>query len=71
MQIFFQNDIMELGLALAGAVLFSMFIIYDTHLLMNKHSEEEYIIASINLYLDILNLFLYLLRIFAELSKRQ
>jgi FtsH-binding integral membrane protein len=35
-------------------------------MLMHKHSPEEYIVASVNLYLDILNLFLHILRILGE-----
>jgi len=57
---------MDLGIAIAGAVLFSLFIIYDTHMVMHKVSAEEYIHASINLYLDIINLFLHILRILGD-----
>lgn len=35
-------------------------------MMMQKLSPEEYILATINLYLDIINLFLELLRIFGE-----
>eukprot|EP00042_Codosiga_hollandica_P030779 m.180897 g.180897 ORF g.180897 m.180897 type:complete len:231 (+) comp53449_c0_seq4:35-727(+) len=49
--------------AVCGAVLFSLFIIVDTQLMMNRLSADEYIIAAVDLYLDILNLFLYILRI--------
>ena len=51
---------------LLGAMLFSLFIIYDTHMLMRRLSAEEYIFAAINLYLDILNLFLHILRILSR-----
>jgi protein lifeguard len=51
-----------------GAMLFTLFILYDTSLLMHRLSPDEYIFAAINLYLDILNLFLYILQI---LSNRQ
>ncbi|XP_071961507.1 protein lifeguard 4-like [Antedon mediterranea] len=70
LQLFFQSEVMNLMIAVGGAVLFSLFIIYDTHLLMHKLSPEEYILASINLYLDIINLFLYILRILNEAKKR-
>ncbi|CAL1533344.1 unnamed protein product [Lymnaea stagnalis] len=56
----------HLGISLAGAALFCIFIVVDTHMLMAKLSPEEYILAAINLYLDILNLFLYILRILGE-----
>lgn len=51
-----------------GAILMSLYIIYDTQLMMGgEHkysiSPEEYIFASLNLYLDIINLFLYILRL--------
>jgi len=64
----FGNE-MHLALAIVGVVLFSAFIIFDTYLLFNKLSPEDYIEASISLYLDIINLFLQLLRIFAELQR--
>lgn len=60
---------MELVFAAAGALLFCGFIIYDTHLLMHKLSPEEYILAAINLYLDIINLFLHLLRLLEAFNK--
>ncbi|KAL3851862.1 hypothetical protein ACJMK2_015563 [Sinanodonta woodiana] len=66
LQIFFPSEILDKGLAVGGAVLFSLFIIFDTHMLMHKLSPEEYIVAAINLYLDILNLFLYILRLLGE-----
>lgn len=49
-------------MAAGGAILFSLFIIFDTHMMMHKLSAEEYIMAAINLYLDIINLFLHILR---------
>ncbi|XP_034179919.1 protein lifeguard 4-like [Osmia lignaria lignaria] len=64
-QIFLQSTIMELMLSIGGAALMSMFIIFDTRLIMHTLSPEEYILATINIYLDIVNLFLYILRIFA------
>ncbi|XP_012288890.1 protein lifeguard 4 [Orussus abietinus] len=62
-QIFVQSTVLEVGMSIGGALLFSLFIIFDTKLLMNTLSPEEYIIAVVNIYLDILNLFLYILRI--------
>lgn len=49
-----------------GAVVFSMYIVFDTQLMLgNNHrysiSPEEYITAALNLYLDIINLFLMIL----------
>ncbi|XP_013418294.1 protein lifeguard 4 isoform X6 [Lingula anatina] len=66
LQFFFQSPMLERMMSIGGAVLFSLFIVFDTHMLMHKLSPEEYILASINLYLDILNLFLYILRILQD-----
>jgi protein lifeguard len=49
-----------------GALLFSCYLVFDTQLMMGgKHkysiSPEEYIFAALNLYLDIINIFLYIL----------
>lgn len=51
-----------------GALIFSVYLVYDTQLMMGgKHkysiSPEEYIFAALNLYLDIVNIFLYILTI--------
>lgn len=57
-----------IGYGVAGALIFSMYIVYDTQLMMGgKHKysldPEEYVFAALNLYLDIINLFLYILMI--------
>lgn len=49
--------------SLFGAIIFSGFIIYDTWRLSKEYSIDEYIQASIELYLDVINLFIYLLRL--------
>ena len=62
------SKITIIAYASAGALIFSMYIVYDTQLMMGgKHkyslSPEEYIFASLSLYLDIINLFMYILMI--------
>jgi len=49
--------------SLFGIFIFVCAIIYDTHRLKDKFKDsyDDYIIASIELYLDIINLFLYVL----------
>ncbi|OVA03472.1 Bax inhibitor 1-related [Macleaya cordata] len=47
-----------------GAIIFSGYIIYDTDELIKRFTYDEYIWASVNLYLDIINLFMALLTIF-------
>lgn len=47
----------------AGVFIFSGFIIYDTFNILKRYPTDEYISATLSLYLDILNLFLALLHI--------
>lgn len=65
-QIIIPVPAMHLAISLVGAALFCVFIVIDTHMIMAKLSPEEYILGAINLYMDILNLFLYILRILGE-----
>ncbi|XP_037946528.1 protein lifeguard 1-like isoform X3 [Teleopsis dalmanni] len=66
--IFVPGKIMTLVYASCGALLFSIYLVYDTQLMMGgEHkysiSPEEYIFAALNLYLDIVNIFMYILTI--------
>ncbi|XP_063697195.1 protein lifeguard 1-like isoform X1 [Culicoides brevitarsis] len=66
--IFFPGKTMSMVYGCFGAILFSIYLIYDTQLMMGgKHkysiSPEEYIFAALNLYLDIVNIFIYILTI--------
>ncbi|XP_023572039.1 protein lifeguard 4 [Octodon degus] len=70
LKVFFHSETMELVLAAGGALLFCGFIILDTHSLMHKLSPEEYVLAAISLYLDIINLFLHLLRFLEAVNKK-
>ncbi|XP_053601832.1 protein lifeguard 4-like [Plodia interpunctella] len=69
LQIFIQSSALEMALAFSGAILFSFFLIFDTQMMMTTLSPEEYILATINLYMDIINLFLHILRILNEMNK--
>lgn len=46
-----------------AALVFSAYILVDTQLVLRKHHVEEEIAAAISLYLDVINLFLAILRI--------
>uniref|UniRef100_A0A0X3PCS6 Protein lifeguard 4 n=1 Tax=Schistocephalus solidus TaxID=70667 RepID=A0A0X3PCS6_SCHSO len=61
--LFFGSPALHLVLSIGGAAVFACLLVYDTHLIMQRFSAEEYIAAAITLYLDIINLFLYILRI--------
>jgi len=54
-----------------GALIFSVYLVIDTQMMMGGDhkfaiSPEEYIFAAIALYLDIINIFLYILRIMGK-----
>ena len=51
--------------SLFGAIIFCLFIIYDTNNIMKHFGVDDYIIAAIELYLDVINLFRYLLLLLA------
>uniref|UniRef100_A0A8C1ZHC2 Glutamate receptor, ionotropic, N-methyl D-aspartate-associated protein 1b (glutamate binding) n=1 Tax=Cyprinus carpio TaxID=7962 RepID=A0A8C1ZHC2_CYPCA len=72
MCIFLYHRILDLIYASVGALIFTCFLAVDTQLLLgNKNlslNPEEYIFAALNLYLDIIHIFLYLLRIFGRSS---
>jgi hypothetical protein len=57
------NSKVELGYGVVAALIFSGYILVDTQLVMRHYHVEEEIAAAISLYLDIINLFLAILRI--------
>ena len=66
---FIQNNVLQMICAGVGAILFSCYIVYDTQLIVGgshkkyQFSVDDYVFAAITLYLDIINLFLYLLEL--------
>mmetsp|Transcript_45520 Transcript_45520/g.131863 ORF Transcript_45520/g.131863 Transcript_45520/m.131863 type:complete len:268 (+) Transcript_45520:104-907(+) len=62
---------MQILYAAGGALVFSMFIVYDTQMIMggnhqHEFSVDDYAMAAICLYLDIIQLFLSLLRLLGQ-----
>merc|ERR1712183_835847 len=70
LQIFMGNEMTDTAMAIGGALLFSLFIIYDTQMIMTRLSAEEYILATIQLYLDIINLFIEILKILEKINRK-
>ena len=72
LQIWFHDQILQTLYGCLGALVFSMYIIYDMQLILGgKHHKYEYgldddVLATISLFLDIVNLFLQLLSLFGE-----
>ncbi|KAF5294603.1 hypothetical protein FQA39_LY13362 [Lamprigera yunnana] len=62
------SKVLSLVYASLGALLFSVYLVYDTQLMLGGNhkysiSPEEYIFAALNLYVDIINIFIYILTI--------
>lgn len=63
------GNAMEMVVSSIGVTLFSAFTAYDFQKFRN-YPEDRYIDAALNLYLDIFNLFLYILRLMLAFSSR-
>eukprot|EP01026_Neomeris_dumetosa_P023560 TRINITY_DN1997_c1_g1_i1.p1 TRINITY_DN1997_c1_g1~~TRINITY_DN1997_c1_g1_i1.p1 ORF type:complete len:266 (-),score=20.71 TRINITY_DN1997_c1_g1_i1:287-1042(-) len=65
--IFFRDRIAVAIISGFGAFLFSMYLVFDIQMVMGgrKYSigPDEYVFAALNLYLDIINIFLYILQL--------
>ncbi len=64
LQIFFPfPSLLSLFLTVLCVILFSLYIVYDTNDMLKRMDVDDYVIGSIQLYLDIMNLFLNILRL--------
>jgi len=63
LNLFFQNAAVDLWLASVTVLLFSGLLLYDTWRLRNFYGPDEYVGAAVQIYLDLLNMFLAILRI--------
>jgi FtsH-binding integral membrane protein len=57
---FYKSTILVKSLAAIGIVIFSCYIIYDTNVILQRDYYGDFITASLDYYLDILNIFLKL-----------
>ena len=71
--IFLRIKILDLMIDIFSVFLFSLYIIYDTQLILGNKSlsisEDDYILAVINLYLDIINLFIHILQLVSCINR--
>jgi len=62
-------------MAYLGAVMFSAYLYFDLQLLMGDRSKmvtvDDYIFASINIYIDVIQIFIKLVQIFGENDKKE
>mmetsp|Transcript_32167 Transcript_32167/g.100246 ORF Transcript_32167/g.100246 Transcript_32167/m.100246 type:complete len:245 (-) Transcript_32167:217-951(-) len=70
--LFFHAPMLQMLYACGGAALFSGYIVYDTQLVVGgKHTEkqlsiDDYVLAALSIYMDLVRLFMFLLRIMGE-----
>jgi FtsH-binding integral membrane protein len=63
LNMFFHNATADLWLASATVLVFSGLLVFDTWRLRNVYGPDDYVLAAVQIYLDLLNLFLAILRI--------
>ncbi|MCC7195431.1 MAG: Bax inhibitor-1/YccA family protein [Gemmatimonadaceae bacterium] len=61
LNIFFQNQGAQLWIAAVGVLIFSGLLVFDTWRLRNSYGPDHYIQAAVQIYLDLLNMFLFIL----------
>jgi len=72
---FFPSHIGHMIYAGIGALLFSVYLIFDTQMIIGGKREyefsiDDYVPAAIALYIDIVQLFIYFLQLFGEQERR-
>lgn len=66
--IFFHNTIIQIIISGGGALVFACFIVFDMQMILGqkhikyKYSVDDYILAAMSLYLDVINMFLYIIQ---------
>jgi len=61
---FFKNPALDLWLAGVTVLVFSGLLVFDTWRLRNQYGPDDYVPAAVAIYLDLLNLFMAILRVF-------
>jgi FtsH-binding integral membrane protein len=63
LNMFFHNTAVDLWLASVAVLLFSGLLVFDTWRLRNFYGPDEYVGAAVQIYLDLLNIFMSVLRV--------
>jgi modulator of FtsH protease len=67
---FLHAEVFQLAIASVGVLLFAGYILYDTSRLIRDRSENDAVGAALRLFLDVVNLFIFILRIFSSSRDR-
>lgn len=70
LNIFFGNATGALWIAAIGVLLFSGLLVFDTWRLRNVYGPNDYVPAAVNIYLDLLNMFMFLLQLLGGGSRK-
>ncbi|MBI2795713.1 MAG: Bax inhibitor-1/YccA family protein [Gemmatimonadetes bacterium] len=63
LNLFFQSAMADLWIAGATVLVFSGLLIFDTWRLRNVYGPDDYVLAAVQIYLDLLNMFMAILRL--------
>ena len=63
LNLFFRNETASLWLAGASVFVFGGLLVYDTWRIRNVYGPDDYVPAAVSIYLDLINLFLAILRL--------
>jgi len=63
LNLFFRKAAIDLWLASVAVLLFSGLLVFDTWRLRNFYGPDEYVGAAVQIYLDLLNMFMAILRV--------
>lgn len=63
MNLFFQNETAALWISAATLLVFSGLLIFDTWRLKNVYGPDQYVLAAVQIYLDLLNMFMAILHL--------
>ena len=66
---FLHAAVLQLAIASVGVLLFSGYILYDTSRILHDREERDAVGAALRLFLDVINVFLFLLRILSSRSR--
>jgi len=61
LNLFFQNQTANLWIAGATVFVFSGLLVFDTWRIRNVYGPDDYVLAAVNIYLDLLNMFMAIL----------
>ena len=73
--VFFLNlSLLQVFCCLVGTLIFGVYLVYDTQLIIGKfgnmYNVDDYIFATLELYMDIIRLFIEILRIVGNVTKK-